>query len=296
MNQTVESRDTFEVIAEGKSTPPKKKEFFNIQLSKSYLIIGAVILAFLILFVLILIVIIKRKKKNRKVAIVESKLQHLKELKAKGKISERNYHTESENLLNRINKILGGKSLIFILGTIGLIGLFVTLPKQTMTGGVIGGGDSNFGTTGGFEIFAVLVVLSLIGIFLVLVYILREIKNFTKGKASFYSFHKNPELNNVQNEEKVIKQVDKKINTKPLESRISKIINKKVFTDSGDYIGEIKEVLLGKNRIDSLGVKLDKNQAFNVKGIIVKYSWVKNVGHVVIINSKVLERINSLGY
>jgi len=69
------------------------------------------------------------------------------------------------------------------------------------------------------------------------------------------------------------------------------LIKKKVYTDTGDYIGKVEEILLGKGKIDSLKIRLDKKQKFRVKGIIIKYKNVKCVGHIVIIDN-VLEHLN----
>jgi len=72
------------------------------------------------------------------------------------------------------------------------------------------------------------------------------------------------------------------------------MINKKVYTNSGYYLGKLKEIILDKNKIDSLKIKLDKKQKFGIKGIIIKYKNVKSIGHVVIVDSGVLDKINSL--
>ena len=71
------------------------------------------------------------------------------------------------------------------------------------------------------------------------------------------------------------------------------MIKKKVYTASGDYIGKVEEVVLGKNKINNLKIKLDgklrKSKGIKVKGIIVKYKDVKSVGEVVIIRKKIGE-------
>jgi len=66
---------------------------------------------------------------------------------------------------------------------------------------------------------------------------------------------------------------------------------KKVYTDEGDYIGKVQEAILGKNKIDSLRIKLNKKLKKKVKGIVVKYKDVRNVGHVVIVDEKIIEKI-----
>jgi len=70
------------------------------------------------------------------------------------------------------------------------------------------------------------------------------------------------------------------------------LMKKKVYTGEGGYVGKVEEVLLEENRIDSLKIGLDKKQKFKIKGIVVKYNRVESIGHIVIINDKVLEHLN----
>ena len=264
MNQTVESRDNFEVIAEVKSTPTPKQEFFNIKLNKSYLIIGAIGLASVILFVLILIVIIKRKKKSQKVAIVESKLQHLKELKAKGEISERTYHTEREKLLQKIRDIFNGKTMSIILYGISLIALvrILTINKAILGYAI---GESASSNSGSF-IYLIFLICSL-------------------GLLMFIHRHK------IKTGIEVIKEKGRK---KYPKNSIKGLLDKKVYSESGHYIGKVNDIILGENRIESLKIKIDKKHKFKAKGIIVDYKQVKNVSEIVIIDKDVLEKIDSL--
>ena len=63
-------------------------------------------------------------------------------------------------------------------------------------------------------------------------------------------------------------------------------MDKEVYTDSGDYIGKVEEVIIEKNKIDSLRVKLDdKKTTYKTKGLIIKYSQVKGIKHVIIIKN-----------
>jgi len=64
------------------------------------------------------------------------------------------------------------------------------------------------------------------------------------------------------------------------------LMGKKVYTDSGNYIGEVRDFILGKERIDKLKIVLDRQYKFKVKVIIVSYANVKNVGDVMIIDKK----------
>lgn len=255
MNKTVESRDTFEVIAEGKSTPIPRQEVFNIKLDKSYLIIGAISLASVVLFVLISIVIIKRRKRSQKVAVVESKLQNLKELKAKGEISEKVYHRERERLLQRVSGIFKGKTMSLILSGIGLFALVrIFTMNQSVTGYVI----EDFASNNPFAMFGYFILL--IGAFGLFIFMHRQ-----------------------------------KIRKKYPKNSVKSLINKKVYSESGHYLGKVNDIILGENRIDSLKIEIDKKFKFKAKGITVDYKQVKSVSEIVIINEAVAEHLKKSG-
>jgi len=74
---------------------------------------------------------------------------------------------------------------------------------------------------------------------------------------------------------------------------LNKLINKKVYTNSGHYVGKIKDIVLEENRIDSLKIKLDRKQRFRAKGIIINYKHVKSVGHVVIVDEEIIKQLES---
>jgi len=65
---------------------------------------------------------------------------------------------------------------------------------------------------------------------------------------------------------------------------IKGLVNKKVYSERGDYIGRIKDVVLGENKIDSIKIKIDKKHKFKVKGIIIEWKQVVNCGEIMIIN------------
>jgi len=85
------------------------------------------------------------------------------------------------------------------------------------------------------------------------------------------------------------KIIEHKQRNKHATNSLKGLIKKKVYTDEGDYIGKVQEAILGKNKIDSLRIKLNKKLKKKVKGIIVKYKDVRNVGHVVIVDGGVEE-------
>lgn len=71
--------------------------------------------------------------------------------------------------------------------------------------------------------------------------------------------------------------------------KISETYDMKVFTDTGDYFGDIEESILTKNKIFGWRVKATKNSYLNkvlgsAKGVIVPHQLVKSVGDIMIIS------------
>jgi sporulation protein YlmC with PRC-barrel domain len=265
-------------------------DFIDIKVNKNYLLIGVGSLFLILLLIFILVKIFRHRGRSEKVKYLESKLKHLKELKSRKEISKSSYATERGRLLSRINKILKGKHLVLILGAMGLITLVSIMQRPIITGGVIGVEEHSLANISGWFILGLLAVLALIGILFVLIYILKELKKIVKNTEK---------PTRILNEKVDVPINEKtKFNTGSQVSKsslvnLSELMNRGVVTDSGHYIGEIKEVVLGENKIDSLKIKLDKKQKFKVKGIIVKYKDVKSVGHVVIVDEKILEKLES---
>lgn len=75
--------------------------------------------------------------------------------------------------------------------------------------------------------------------------------------------------------------------------KLKEMIGLKVFTDGGDYFGEIEEVNLMDNRVDGWRIKIARDSALNpflggAKGIIVPHQFVKAIGDVVVINKSAI--------
>ena len=71
--------------------------------------------------------------------------------------------------------------------------------------------------------------------------------------------------------------------------KISNTYNMKVFTDGGEYFGDIEELILTKTRIFGWRVRATKNSYLSkvlgsAKGVIVPHQLVKSVGDVMIIS------------
>lgn len=75
--------------------------------------------------------------------------------------------------------------------------------------------------------------------------------------------------------------------------KVSNVIGSKVFTDGGDYFGEIEEANIVDNKIDGWKIKLARSSNLietlrGAKGIIVPHQFVKAIGEVIIVNKSVV--------
>jgi sporulation protein YlmC with PRC-barrel domain len=75
--------------------------------------------------------------------------------------------------------------------------------------------------------------------------------------------------------------------------RLREMMGLKVFTDGGDYFGEIEEVNLSDNKVDGWRIKIARDSALapflgGAKGIIVPHQFVKAIGDVVVINKSAI--------
>ncbi len=70
---------------------------------------------------------------------------------------------------------------------------------------------------------------------------------------------------------------------------IKGLIDKRVYSEGGHYIGRINDIILGDNRINSLKIEIDKKQKFKTKGIVIEYKHVRSIGEIVIIDEGISE-------
>ena len=75
--------------------------------------------------------------------------------------------------------------------------------------------------------------------------------------------------------------------------RLTETYEMKVFTDSGDYFGDVEESIITSNKIFGWKVKATKNSYLTkvlggAKGVIVPHQLVKSIGDVVIIRKEAL--------
>lgn len=73
--------------------------------------------------------------------------------------------------------------------------------------------------------------------------------------------------------------------------RVSEVIGKRVYTDAGDFFGEVEEVNLMENKIDGWRIKVSGgilNLLGGARGVIIPHQFVKAIGDVFVINKSAL--------
>ena len=69
--------------------------------------------------------------------------------------------------------------------------------------------------------------------------------------------------------------------------KISAMLGKRVFTDIGDFFGEIENAILAENKIDSWRIRVSRKMSKNLngaRGVIIPHQYVKAIGDVFVIN------------
>lgn len=79
--------------------------------------------------------------------------------------------------------------------------------------------------------------------------------------------------------------------------RITETYDMKVFTDSGDYFGDVEECIIAANKVFGWRVKSTKNSYLDkvlgaAKGVIVPQQLVKAAGDIMIINKTAVPNYN----
>lgn len=73
--------------------------------------------------------------------------------------------------------------------------------------------------------------------------------------------------------------------------KVSEVLGKQVFTDSGDFLGQVEEVNLFENKVDGWRIRISGSASQMIggaRGIIVPHQFVKSIGDVFIINKSSL--------
>ncbi|MEK6807587.1 MAG: hypothetical protein AABX75_01015 [Nanoarchaeota archaeon] len=71
--------------------------------------------------------------------------------------------------------------------------------------------------------------------------------------------------------------------------KMSEAESLRVYTDAGDFFGEIEDAIVAKNRIESWKVRAAKDSFLSkaltgVKGVIVPHQLVKSIGDIMIVS------------
>ena len=69
--------------------------------------------------------------------------------------------------------------------------------------------------------------------------------------------------------------------------KISEALKKRVYTDAGDYFGDIEEANIDENRIAGWKIRVANHISSvlgGAKGVIIPHNFVKAVGDIIIIN------------
>jgi len=79
--------------------------------------------------------------------------------------------------------------------------------------------------------------------------------------------------------------------------RISEMFDMRVFTDSGDYFGDVEEAILTQSKVFGWRVKATKNSFLakvlgSAKGVIVPHPLVKAIGDIMVINKSAVPNYN----
>ena len=73
--------------------------------------------------------------------------------------------------------------------------------------------------------------------------------------------------------------------------KLSEMMGKKVFTDSGDVFGYVEEVNIMDNKIDGWRIVVSRDSGMSsllggARGIVIPHQFVKSIGDVILINQK----------
>jgi len=64
-------------------------------------------------------------------------------------------------------------------------------------------------------------------------------------------------------------------------------LGKQVYTDLGDYFGEVEEAILSENKVDSWRIRIAREmvaQLNGARGVIIPHQFVKAIGDIFVIN------------
>jgi len=258
-NETANSKTTFLV----KKESGKIEE--EIQFNRLLIIILIILVALITISIVLLIKRNSRRSRyNENPSEIALQLKHLNELKLRKVLSKKSYLKERKNLLAKIGEMVMGNKKIFVYVLIALFGAITLVVNfKTNLTGMIVQEIFYFGKEG-------LIIIGSILLIFILIYLRKKISSKSK---------------------KIFESSKGLLKKKHPSNCLKGLLNKKVYSEDGNYVGEIEEIILEKNKINNLRIKLDKKYKFKLKGIIIGYSKVRGVGEVVVIEENILERI-----
>lgn len=79
--------------------------------------------------------------------------------------------------------------------------------------------------------------------------------------------------------------------------KITETFDMRVFTDNGDYFGDVEEAIVTNTKIFGWKVRATKNSFLNrvlgsAKGVIVPHQLVKSIGDIMIISKQAMPSYN----
>src|SRR3989344_3626255 len=187
-----------------------------------------------------------------KMVYLKGRLEQLGRLRERRAISKRTYESEKEGLVKTLLESIGPRGFAVVLA--GLLAIVIFGFGAKMSGFTIAA-TTGFASDNvlGIVLFAILVIAAVLAV-----------------------VHR-----------KRIKEHVTSIGKKHPKNSIRGLIKKKVYTEDGNYVGVVKDVVLHENKIYSLKISLGKKLKSKKKGIVVKYKNVHRTGHVVILDKKV---------
>jgi sporulation protein YlmC with PRC-barrel domain len=78
--------------------------------------------------------------------------------------------------------------------------------------------------------------------------------------------------------------------------KISEVMDARVYTDGGDFFGEIEEANLSDNKVDGWRIKVGGNVISMIggaRGVIIPHQFVKAIGDIFVINKAALPNPDS---
>ncbi len=73
--------------------------------------------------------------------------------------------------------------------------------------------------------------------------------------------------------------------------KVSEVVGTKVYTDSGDFFGEIEEANLHENKVDGWRIRVGSSIMSLIggaRGVIIPHKFVKAINDIIIINKSAL--------